>query len=148
MNFLDTAANSCTILMFWLNWNWFYTFFLFFCAAARYIFQISDTFLFFISLSPQALGSMYFIHKTLKNIHQYDFNGKNFTPYAWRLHWSWSFYCLSAGDGFILLFSLKKWDNFILTLTTPLASCTVLVMAHKWLIRAMLHMIGKSRVIF
>lgn len=29
-----------------------------------------------LSLSPQALGSIYFIHKTLKNIYQYDFNGK------------------------------------------------------------------------
>lgn len=32
-------------------------------------------------LSLQALGSMYFIHKKLKNIYQYDFNGKNFTPF-------------------------------------------------------------------
>lgn len=29
-----------------------------------------------LSLCPQALGSMYFIHKTLENILQYDFNGK------------------------------------------------------------------------
>lgn len=33
----------------------------------------------FYYLSLQALGSMYFIHKSLKNIYQYDFNGKDIT---------------------------------------------------------------------
>lgn len=37
-------------------------------------------FMLYIPVPPQALGSMYFIHKTLKNIYQYDFNGKNFAP--------------------------------------------------------------------
>uniref|UniRef100_A0A3Q0SJ88 inositol-polyphosphate 5-phosphatase n=1 Tax=Amphilophus citrinellus TaxID=61819 RepID=A0A3Q0SJ88_AMPCI len=40
------------------------------CIYVDNQFQVEDSF--------TALGSMYFIHKTLKNIHQYDFNVKDF----------------------------------------------------------------------
>uniref|UniRef100_A0A8C6VY89 inositol-polyphosphate 5-phosphatase n=1 Tax=Nothobranchius furzeri TaxID=105023 RepID=A0A8C6VY89_NOTFU len=43
---------------------------------------ISDVSVFFL----QALGSMYFIHKTLKNIYQYDFNGKNTAHHFLVIH--------------------------------------------------------------
>lgn len=59
--------------------------------------------LFFISLSPQALGSMYFIHKMLKNVDQYDFKGKIFIILL----------LVSAGDffSFFLNRQLKKYQH-------------------------------------